>query len=389
MKHWRFTVSLTLVSVCLALPAAAQGIMGRIGKGAELAKKGDDLHFSEEEEQELGRQVSEKLRTRFGVVQDAGAHRYVTLVGTVLAQASSRPNLPWTFIILDTDAVNAFAAPGGYVHVTKGALAMLTSEAQLAGVLGHEIIHISEKHTLGALRNAAGMNVAASASGKDGMVSSLVADKMYSILTTGYGRKEEHESDQKGVVLANKVGYAPQGIPQFLTALMARNTGGEEKRGLFASHPDTKERIAKLEKQIAKDKLTSAAVLDARYKKNISFKPVAITEIAVVESGAAGFTGGGKAAPPAKKDANAKDSKDAKATESANAEDGKKKKGWGLGAMKGFGGGEKQQAQATGSGGARGIDPEVDAKGGGNPKVVAVNVTPKDIDAFKKEGKLS
>ncbi len=87
---------------------------------------------------QLGAEVSQRIRARYGVVQNQAAHRYVALVGTALAQVSSRPDLAWKFIVLDTDAVNAFAAPGGFVHITKGALANLKSESELAGVLGHE-----------------------------------------------------------------------------------------------------------------------------------------------------------------------------------------------------------------------------------------------------------
>ena len=88
------------------------------------------------------------MRARYGVVQDAAVHRYVTLVGTLLAKTSTRPNLPFKFIVLDTDGVNAFAAPGGFIHITRGALALMASEAELAGVLAHEIIHVTEKHTI-------------------------------------------------------------------------------------------------------------------------------------------------------------------------------------------------------------------------------------------------
>src|SRR6478609_5658236 len=131
-------------------PAAARQL-GGVTKGLSMAKKANevrDLSMTDAEEQDLGKQVSEKIRTRYGVVQDAAVHRYVNLVGLALAQGSTRPNLPWTFIVLDTDGVNAFAAPGGYVHITKGALALVKNEAELAGVLGHEIVHVTEKHTV-------------------------------------------------------------------------------------------------------------------------------------------------------------------------------------------------------------------------------------------------
>ena len=97
------------------------------------------LTFSDAEEQQLGSEISAKIRDKYGVVQDRAVHKYVTLVGSVLASASSRPNLKWTFVVLDTDGVNAFAAPGGFVHITRGALALIQNEAELADVLAHEI----------------------------------------------------------------------------------------------------------------------------------------------------------------------------------------------------------------------------------------------------------
>src|SRR5690606_29154519 len=88
------------------------GGLGKIGSVVKKANEVRDLQVTDAEEQALGEAVSERIRERYGVVQDAGVHRYVSLVGSVLAQASSRPELPWTFIVLDTDGVNAFAAPG-------------------------------------------------------------------------------------------------------------------------------------------------------------------------------------------------------------------------------------------------------------------------------------
>ena len=147
---------LVAVTVCVGLSAPAWadegGQFGQIGGAVKRAQQLRELHMSEAEEQQLGAAVSEKVRTRYGVVQDADVHRYVALVGTALTQISTKPNFPWAFIVLDTDAVNAFAAPGGYVHITRGALALIQDEAELAGVLGHEIIHITEQHTIRAIQ---------------------------------------------------------------------------------------------------------------------------------------------------------------------------------------------------------------------------------------------
>ena len=144
-----------------------------------------------------------------------------------MAQGSTRPNLPWTFIVLDTDGVNAFAAPGGYVHITTGLLALIKNEAELAGVLGHEIIHITEKHTIRAIQKskAVQMGAAETLSGSSALMQRAVTATYDNIVDRGFGRADENEADEKGVALANKTGYAPNGLVAFLTTLKDRNKG--------------------------------------------------------------------------------------------------------------------------------------------------------------------
>ena len=357
--------------------------LGQITKGVQVAKKANDvreLQVTDAEEQELGAAVSERIRTRYGVVQDAAVHRYLALVGTALAQGSTRPALPWTFIVLDTDGVNAFAAPGGYIHITRGALALIKSEAELAGVLGHEIIHVTEKHTINAIQKskAVQMGAAETLSGSSSLMERAVTATYDNIVERGFGRAEENESDEKGVALANKTGYAPNGLVGFLTTLKDRNKASTEKRGLFASHPEMQERLDRITKLIASKKLAATATVQPRYGKNISYKPVPVTAIAVVDPGAAGLAGGDAKAGEKK----AEDPKTAEKAEEP------KKKGFGLSRMMPGGGGEKKSAQVTASGGARGVDPEKDSKGGSNPKVVPVKIAAADLATFKKEGGL-
>ena len=150
----------------------------------------------------------------FGVYQDANVTKYVTLVGAVLALQSTRPGLDWQFVVLDTEGVNAFAAPGGFIHITKGLLGLMKNEAELAGVLAHEIIHVTEKHTVNAIQKGDAVKVAVRRGRLGGgMAQSLVAkmaEKAYSdILNNKFSRNDEGEADEKGITLANKVGYAP------------------------------------------------------------------------------------------------------------------------------------------------------------------------------------
>ena len=370
--------ALVAIAVCGASLGVEGKQLGQITKGIQVAQKANevrDLAMTDAEEQELGTAVSERIRTRYGVVQDAAVHRYLALVGTVLAQGSTRPALPWTFVVLDTDGVNAFAAPGGYVHITRGALALVKNEAELAGVLGHEIIHVTEKHTIKAIQKskAVQMGAAETLSGSSSLMERAVTATYDNIVERGFGRAEENESDEMGVTLANKTGYAPNGLVGFLTTLKDRNKASTEKRGLFASHPEMQERLDRITRLIASKKLTATATVQPRYAKNISYKPVPVTAIATVDPGAAGLAGS--------------DTKAADKKEEPKAEE-PKKKGFGLGRMMPGGGGEKKSAQVTASGGARGVDPEKDSKGGSNPKVVPVKIVAAEVAAFKKEGGL-
>jgi predicted Zn-dependent protease len=365
----------TVVGCAIALavsagPAMAQ-LPGKLGKAASQAKDTADkakkaaeiwdaFNVTEAEEVDLGRQVSDKLRERYGVVQDKAVHKYVTLVGTMITQASSRPGLAWKFIVLDTDGVNAYAAPGGFVHITRGALSLLTNEAELAGVLGHEVAHVTERHTINAIKKSKGVELTAEMSRSQ--VLSAVADKSYEILFEGmYNRGDELDADAKGAVFANAAGYAP-GLGAFLQRLSDRNKGQSARNGLFASHPETKERIDKLGAQVVSRKFTSKAQVAARFKTAITYTPVPMASITQVEAGSAGLAGGksdGKAAP---------------------ASGGGK---LGLGTMSALGG-EKKSTSTIASAGARGGLPDRDAKGGGNATIVTVTVSAAEVADFKR-----
>ena len=357
----------------VAPPARAQfGALGKIKKTADTAadakKKYDDWNITDDEERQLGEQVSARLRQRFGVVQDPELTKYVSLVGSVVAQQSSRPGLKWQFIVLDTDGVNAYAAPGGFVHVTRGLLGLIKNEAELAGVLGHEVTHVTRKHTVDAIKRGKELDMGAAATGKGGGLTrefiAKLADKAFQRIFEGaYSRGDENEADAGGVQIASKSGYDPHGLATALEKVDARNASNTEHNGWFSSHPDTKDRISRVNRQIASEKLGGKALVAARYKQHVTFDAKPLSEISASEAGAAGLASGEK-----KKDESKKDEP--------------KKKG-GLGGM--LGGGKQQaSAQQTASAGARGVGKDTYATGGSNPTIVAVRVTPEDITAFKK-----
>ena len=268
MTFIRTVLSLSLL-LGLASPAAAQ--FGLIEQGAKRAKQVSDFNWSDEEKAALGAKVSTLVRQRYGVVQDAAVHKYVTLVGRTVAEKSTKPGLPWTFIVLDTDAVNAFAAPHGYVHITRGALALMKDEAELAGVLAHEIVHVSEEHTIDALKKNTLKSAAAEEVSKGNALIDFLANAAYkNILDNAYSRGDEGAADTLGILLISKAGYAPQGLGNFLTTLSERNKGATAKRGLFSSHPEMQARQEKLTSTITKGKLTGTQLVADRYKARSS-----------------------------------------------------------------------------------------------------------------------
>ena len=365
--------------VSAAAPAHAQlGALGKIKSGADKAtdakQKADKMHLSEKDERAIGEQTSLSLRSRFGVVQDAKVTKYVTLVGTALAAQSERPNLDWKFIVLDTDAVNAFAAPGGFIHVTRGLLGFCKNEAELAGVMGHEITHVTAKHAVHFIEHSNQISIGSDAAAtKEGGITAAAAAELgpkvgHFLLDNQYDQAQEDQADEVGVQLANKLGYDPHGLQDVLKRLDARNSGRNDKNGWFSSHPATKDRIANVQKIIDKNKLSAKATVEARYKENIPYEAKPITEIAMDTSGASGLASGEKKA----------DDADAKKDDKGG------KKGFGLSSITG-GSKQAQSNQQVASAGARGVGvPDRDAKGGSDPSPVNVKVTPADVEAFKK-----
>lgn len=374
MKHVALSMALVLG---LAQPALAQGVLGRLGKAAGKAKSAadqlKDFVITEREEQDMGAAISAKLRDKYGVVQSVPVHRYVSLVGKNLAAKSTRPSLTWTFIVLDTDGVNAFAAPGGFVHITRGALALCENEAELAGVLGHEIVHITEKHTINAIKNSKVVGSLTEAATRNNLLEHMLNRAYENLLENAYDRGDEEESDAVGVRLANTLGYAPSGLSAFLTRLADRNKALKEPSGVFASHPATKSRVDKLAKQIKSEKLAATATVVARYKATITYPPVPVTVVA----GAAGTSSlaGSGSAPAATPSPTATASPTPTPTPRSR---------FGLGGISTKLGPDRTNTGTVASAGTRGVNPDRDAKGGPNPRIVIITITPAELEAFRR-----
>ena len=215
-----------------------------IGRDAVTAVSG----VSEPEELKIGREVAGRMLGAAPLVNDAALQSYVNRVGRWVASQSERPDLPWRFAIIDTVSINAFAAPGGYVLVTRGLYEILDNEAQLAGVLAHEIAHIVRRHHVTVMQKSAALSAGAQLAQRDNR-SALLNNMIGSgaeIFARGLDKGAEHEADAMGVVLAARAGYNPFGLVDVLHKLAARGAEDGSLALLFKTHPAPGERLEQL-----------------------------------------------------------------------------------------------------------------------------------------------
>jgi beta-barrel assembly-enhancing protease len=208
--------------------------------------------IKEPEEIQIGNGVAETLLGAAPLFDDAELQRYVNEVGMWVAQQSERPGLPWQFGVNNSDHINAFAAPGGVIIVTKGMMAQLRNEAELAGVLGHEVAHVTRKHHLKALRKNAvlsligtGVSAASAESQHADLVKKLVGPTK-ELYARGLDKADEFEADRIGVVLAARAGYDPFGLPTVLTTLASADPQDNFLSLMYKTHPLPQARLDKL-----------------------------------------------------------------------------------------------------------------------------------------------
>jgi beta-barrel assembly-enhancing protease len=204
---------------------------------------------SQEEEIALGRDITGSLLGAAPLVKDDALQQYVNKVGRWVASQSERADLPWKFGVIDSADLNAFAAPGGYVLITKGLYQKMTNEAQLAGVLGHEIAHVVKKHQLKVLQKQQVMSVGSEWLKKK-LGKTKLADKALGtgaeISARSLDKDAEFEADRMGMVLATRAGYDAYGLPEVLQTIGQTNKTDSSVALLFKTHPAPDERLAKL-----------------------------------------------------------------------------------------------------------------------------------------------
>ncbi|HEU5176510.1 MAG TPA: M48 family metallopeptidase [Burkholderiales bacterium] len=232
--------------------------------------------IDEPEEISIGKDVASRLPGAAPLVANPGLQRYVNHVGRWLAAQTERPDLPWQFGVLDSPNVNAFAVPGGTIFITRGLLERMRSEAELAGVLGHEIVHVLRKHHLKAIQKGAQSALAGDALGhalrdragpaRDKLIA--FGTEMYS---RGLDKSDELEADRLGVVIAARGGYDAYGLPSVLQTLQAMSAQDSALALMFKTHPAPAERLDALSEKMQPvlDAYSSQPQLAERFVRQI------------------------------------------------------------------------------------------------------------------------
>ena len=250
---WRMGVVATAGALLLAGACATNPVTG-------------DREFvlmSEGQEISIGREADAGIRQEMGVYEDPALQEYVEEIGYELAAVSHRPELPWHFTIVDSPAINAFALPGGYIYLTRGIMAYLGDEAELAGVMGHEIGHVTAHHSVQAYTRASGAQLGLvlgqifvppmRANPYSGQGLGDLAGTGLGLLFLKFGRDDEVQADRLGAEYAVTGGWHPQGVADMLSTL-ARVNEASDRRGVpnwLSTHPEPAARVAEVGATVA------------------------------------------------------------------------------------------------------------------------------------------
>jgi predicted Zn-dependent protease len=266
--RWFFLV--VVAALVVALPACATN---------PVTGERQITLMSEAQEIAMGREADQQVRQEMGLYEDPELQRYVEEIGLELARRSHRPNLPWSFAIVDSPAVNAFALPGGFIYVTRGILAYLADEAELAGVLGHEIGHVTARHSVEQYTRATGAGVGltiASIFFPGARPFGDLAATGLGMLFLKYGRDDELQADRLGTEYAARSGWDPDGVAGMLRTLSRLDeASGTDRRGVpgwLATHPEPGARVEQVAASVEKSKALlegTAAVRRDEYLRRI------------------------------------------------------------------------------------------------------------------------
>lgn len=250
MNHKTFWIlALTLLSAnALAANPFEQQLFDALKQNVQEKVTGKSA-TSVEEETAIGRQIAGNLLGAAPLVKDAKLQKYVNNVGRWVADQSERPDLAWHFGVIASNDVNAFAAPGGYIFVTRGLYLLLQSESELAGVLAHEVGHVIRQHHLKILQQSQLLDLGSQALAKNiggnDKVQGLIGSGA-EIVSRSLDKSAEFEADRIAVVLSTRAGYDAFGLPTVLQQIGHFAKDDNDVALLFKTHPHPDDRLNKL-----------------------------------------------------------------------------------------------------------------------------------------------
>lgn len=260
----------------VVVTADAPAFRARLHGDAFASTNDDDVRA----EIRFGQSVAARVLGRYRIADDAELNRYVNLVGAALAMHSGRSELTFLFAVLEAEEANAWAAPGGYIFITRGALMQMENEAELAGVLAHEIAHVSERHIVNALNIRAADSSAGSGLSRligAGNSTTQVAfsqgvDRAVEILfATGYQQQDELEADHVGTLLLAAAGYDPLALKHYLERIQTLDD--ENSRAMNATHPPSRQRLRAIDQLVAEERLVTAGLAQGNTRFNDHVRP--------------------------------------------------------------------------------------------------------------------
>jgi predicted Zn-dependent protease len=272
---------LSVLSLCLVVTIVGCATKATDDDAQAFRKRWSELYTPSfeaadvEAEVRFGREVAARLLGERDGVENEALQQYVNTLGRYLAQFGGRDDIDFYFRVIESDVVNAYAMPGGYIFLTSEALSLMTNEAQLAGVLAHEIAHVSEKHVVKALniKSAGGATLVQLTSGANDafrVALEQAADQALTLLTeSGLQHQDEYDADELGMFIMVQAGYDPTEYVQYMSVVASANKSLLSE--MSHTHPPMSSRLTQLENALKSNNLENLnyAVMESRFLNNV------------------------------------------------------------------------------------------------------------------------
>jgi predicted Zn-dependent protease len=264
-RRWLYPLLSGVLTFCIVVGSSqvAQSLpwLDLIFQGVQVVQLSN---ISDRQEVQIGKQINRQLVSRdVRLYRNSEITSYIREIGQRLEKQSKRPDIPYTFQVVDDDKLNAFATMGGFVYINKGLIATADNEAQLASVMSHEIGHIAGRHAIQQMRQAAVARGLTTAAGLNS--NTLVNIGVDLALQRPNSRKDEFQADQLGLETLKQAGYAPSGMVEFMKKLLKK---GGSVPTFLSTHPATSERIEALNQAIPTAQANVGTGLDNLAYKN-------------------------------------------------------------------------------------------------------------------------